>query len=329
MPRVCSGPMPRSSPTTEDARRCRSTAPSPPPPRLDVTRWHLSLSHDAASPRPSSSPRATARPALAGSSRPNTPPAVFAGRDAGRLGVMRDAYQVAKVRAAEAKLMALSPMARLCSERRRGSPRSARACCASVRAGSTARGGDPGRDRRQRRGRPLRRRAAGPAGRGGDRDPGRARPARGRRGGRCGPRAARPRRRAAPRARRHPARPGRRYDAGRDARHAIGHADLIIDGLLGIGGRGGLREPFATPRSSRPTRPGPRSRSTCPAASTRTPARSRAGSAGRRHGHVRHVQAGAADRSGQPATPGRRAGRHRPRAVPRRARRPSARRPRT
>ena len=39
---------------------------------------------------------------------------------------------------------------------------------------------------------------------------------------------------------------GARYDAGRDARHAIGHADLIIDGLLGIGGRGGLREPFAT-----------------------------------------------------------------------------------
>ena len=39
---------------------------------------------------------------------------------------------------------------------------------------------------------------------------------------------------------------GARYDAGRDARHAIGHADLIIDGLLGIGGKGGLREPFAT-----------------------------------------------------------------------------------
>jgi hydroxyethylthiazole kinase-like uncharacterized protein yjeF len=37
-----------------------------------------------------------------------------------------------------------------------------------------------------------------------------------------------------------------RYDAGRDVRHAIGHADLIIDGLLGIGGKGGLREPFAT-----------------------------------------------------------------------------------
>ncbi len=27
---------------------------------------------------------------------------------------------------------------------------------------------------------------------------------------------------------------------------AIGHADLIIDGMLGIGGKGGLREPYAT-----------------------------------------------------------------------------------
>jgi hydroxyethylthiazole kinase-like uncharacterized protein yjeF len=33
---------------------------------------------------------------------------------------------------------------------------------------------------------------------------------------------------------------------GHDVRHAIGHADLILDGLLGIGGQGGLREPFAT-----------------------------------------------------------------------------------
>src|SRR6266568_858781 len=30
------------------------------------------------------------------------------------------------------------------------------------------------------------------------------------------------------------------------AARAIDHADLIVDGLLGIGGRGGLREPFAT-----------------------------------------------------------------------------------
>ena len=31
-----------------------------------------------------------------------------------------------------------------------------------------------------------------------------------------------------------------------DVRHAIGHADLILDGMLGIGGKGGLREPQAT-----------------------------------------------------------------------------------
>ncbi len=37
-----------------------------------------------------------------------------------------------------------------------------------------------------------------------------------------------------------------RYDAGHEVRRAIGYADLIIDGMLGIGGRGGLREPYAT-----------------------------------------------------------------------------------
>jgi ADP-dependent NAD(P)H-hydrate dehydratase / NAD(P)H-hydrate epimerase len=37
-----------------------------------------------------------------------------------------------------------------------------------------------------------------------------------------------------------------RYDAGYDVRRAIGYADLVIDGMLGIGGRGGLREPYAT-----------------------------------------------------------------------------------
>jgi hydroxyethylthiazole kinase-like uncharacterized protein yjeF len=37
-----------------------------------------------------------------------------------------------------------------------------------------------------------------------------------------------------------------RYDVGHAARSAIGHADLIIDGMLGIGGKGGLREPYAT-----------------------------------------------------------------------------------
>jgi hydroxyethylthiazole kinase-like uncharacterized protein yjeF len=46
-----------------------------------------------------------------------------------------------------------------------------------------------------------------------------------------------------------PADPGgsaSRYDVGQEVRHAIGHADLIIDGMLGIGGKGGLREPYAT-----------------------------------------------------------------------------------
>jgi ADP-dependent NAD(P)H-hydrate dehydratase / NAD(P)H-hydrate epimerase len=37
-----------------------------------------------------------------------------------------------------------------------------------------------------------------------------------------------------------------RYDVGHEVRRVIGHADLIIDGMLGIGGSGGLREPFAT-----------------------------------------------------------------------------------
>src|SRR5215469_16513178 len=36
------------------------------------------------------------------------------------------------------------------------------------------------------------------------------------------------------------------FAPGHDERHAIGHADLILDGLLGIGGKGGLREPYAT-----------------------------------------------------------------------------------
>ena len=43
---------------------------------------------------------------------------------------------------------------------------------------------------------------------------------------------------------RRPAR-GRRPVTGTAAKDAIARADLIIDGLLGIGGRGGLREPFA------------------------------------------------------------------------------------
>jgi ADP-dependent NAD(P)H-hydrate dehydratase / NAD(P)H-hydrate epimerase len=37
-----------------------------------------------------------------------------------------------------------------------------------------------------------------------------------------------------------------RYDVGHEVRQAIGYADLIVDGMLGIGGKGGLREPYAT-----------------------------------------------------------------------------------
>ncbi len=40
--------------------------------------------------------------------------------------------------------------------------------------------------------------------------------------------------------------PGARYDTGYDTRRVIGRADLIIDGMLGIGGKGGLRDPYAT-----------------------------------------------------------------------------------
>jgi ADP-dependent NAD(P)H-hydrate dehydratase / NAD(P)H-hydrate epimerase len=35
-------------------------------------------------------------------------------------------------------------------------------------------------------------------------------------------------------------------DSGHEIRQAIGQADVIIDGMLGIGGKGGLRDPYAT-----------------------------------------------------------------------------------
>ena len=37
-----------------------------------------------------------------------------------------------------------------------------------------------------------------------------------------------------------------RHDVGHEVRSAMGRADLIVDGMLGIGGSGGLREPYAT-----------------------------------------------------------------------------------
>ena len=66
--------------------------------------------------------------------------------------------------------------------------------------------------------------------------------------------------------------------AGRTAAdRAIAAADLVIDGLLGIGGHGGLREPAASLAASARARDRARWwRSTCPAGSTPTPARWRA-----------------------------------------------------
>ena len=58
---------------------------------------------------------------------------------------------------------------------------------------------------------------------------------------------------------------------------ALDRADLVLDGMLGIGGRGGLRpDAAALARAGRRGAGADRSRSTSPAASTPTPARSRA-----------------------------------------------------
>jgi ADP-dependent NAD(P)H-hydrate dehydratase / NAD(P)H-hydrate epimerase len=160
---------------------------------------------------------------------------------------MRDAYQVAKVRAAEARLMALVPdgalmqraaagLASVCTSLLRQFPGGVYGSRVVILAGTGDNGGDAlyAGERLARRGAAVTAIAAGP----GLHAAGAAalRAAGGRFVGVVPPRGpddTRPDLTA-------------RYDAGRDARHAIGHADLIIDGLLGIGGRGGLREPFAT-----------------------------------------------------------------------------------
>jgi ADP-dependent NAD(P)H-hydrate dehydratase / NAD(P)H-hydrate epimerase len=176
---------------------------------------------------------------------------------------MRDSYSVAKLRAAEAALMALVPDGALM---RRAAAGLASVCAGLLRdrAGGTygarvvvlAGTGDNGGDALYagellaRRGASVTVVQAGPrmhaggaaalTGAGGrviaavpvagvrDRDPDATRPDLG------GP-AGQPERGARD-----------RYDVGHEVRSAIGHADLIIDGLLGIGGKGGLREPYAT-----------------------------------------------------------------------------------
>jgi len=165
---------------------------------------------------------------------------------------MRDAYQVAKVQAAEAKLMALVPdgtlmqraaagLAAVCVSLLRQSPGGVYGARVVILAGTGNNGGDAlyAGERLARRGAAVTAIQAGPR-----LHPGGAAALRAA-GGRFvavvpprGPDDTRPDN-TRPDAR-------ARYDAGRDARHAIGHADLVIDGLLGIGGKGGLREPFAT-----------------------------------------------------------------------------------
>jgi hydroxyethylthiazole kinase-like uncharacterized protein yjeF len=160
---------------------------------------------------------------------------------------MRDAYQVAKVRAAEARLMALVPdgalmqraaagLASVCVSLLRQYPGGVYGARVVILAGTGDNGGDAlyAGERLARRGAAVTAIAAGPRLHAGGAAALRAA------GGRLvavvpprGPDDTRPDVAA-------------RYDAGRDVRHAIGHADLIIDGLLGIGGKGGLREPFAT-----------------------------------------------------------------------------------
>jgi len=148
---------------------------------------------------------------------------------------VRDAYQVAKVREAEAALMALVPGGALMQRAAAGLA----AVCASLlregrggvygaRVAVLAGPGDNGGDALYAGARLAARGAAVTAvAAAGDRIHEPAAAALRNAGGRV-------------------IRPDDAEDPGRDTRSAIGRADLILDGLLGIGGRGGLREPFAT-----------------------------------------------------------------------------------
>jgi hydroxyethylthiazole kinase-like uncharacterized protein yjeF len=180
---------------------------------------------------------------------------------------MRDAYQVAKVRAAEARLMALVPdgalmqraaagLASVCVSLLRQYPGGVYGARVVILAGTGDNGGDAlyAGERLARRGAAVTAIAAGPRLHAGGAAALRAA------GGRLvavvpprGPDDTLPDNTRPDNTRPDNTLPDNtrpdvaaRYDAGRDVRHAIGHADLIIDGLLGIGGKGGLREPFAT-----------------------------------------------------------------------------------
>jgi hydroxyethylthiazole kinase-like uncharacterized protein yjeF len=161
---------------------------------------------------------------------------------------MRDAYSVDKVRAAEAALMAHLPdgtlmqraaagLAAVCADLLRTSPGGVYGARVTILAGTGDNGGDAlyAGERLARRGAAVTAVAAGA------RIHQAAARALAAAGGRVIP--------AAPSGGAQPggAQPGQPAGgAGDEARRAIEQADLIIDGLLGIGGKGGLREPQAT-----------------------------------------------------------------------------------
>jgi ADP-dependent NAD(P)H-hydrate dehydratase / NAD(P)H-hydrate epimerase len=159
---------------------------------------------------------------------------------------MRDAYSVSQVRAAEAALMALVPdgalmqraaagLASVCAGLLRDSAGGVYGARVVVLAGTGDNGGDAlyAGERLARRGAAVIAIQAGP----------RLHAAAGQALRAAGGRviAVAPRDPDQTRAD-----AGGRYDAGHEVRSAIGHADLVIDGMLGIGGKGGLREPYAT-----------------------------------------------------------------------------------
>jgi len=169
---------------------------------------------------------------------------------------MRDAYQVAKVRAAEGKLMALVPdgalmqraaagLAAVCASLLREGPGGVYGARVVILAGTGDNGGDAlyAGERLAMRGAAITAIQAGQRIHAGAAEALRAA------GVRIIPvaSAVSPVGPVSP-VGAGPARPdaSARYDVGPEVRHAIGHADLIIDGMLGIGGKGGLREPFAT-----------------------------------------------------------------------------------
>ena len=166
---------------------------------------------------------------------------------AGRLCNVREAYQVAKVRAAEAALMALVPdgalmqraaagLASVCATVLRASPGAIYGSRVVVLTGT----GDNGGDALYAAALLARRGAGVTAIQAGPRIHAQAAEALKSSGGRIVP--------VVPPRAPDETRPdvGGPYDTGYDVRHVIGHADLIIDGMLGIGGKGGLRDPYAT-----------------------------------------------------------------------------------